>query len=58
MTRRTLPPERSISLGDLLIEPVKIGVVAGFLGFHKAVVDRLPIGDKLRMFEQPMALLR
>jgi len=41
----------------LVVQPVKIGVVSGFLGLHKSVVGGLPMGDQLRPFEKAVAVL-
>ena len=43
--------------GDLVIEAVEIGVVAGFFGFDQAVIDRLPIGDELCPLKEPVGVL-
>ena len=38
----------------LLIEPVEIGVVFDFTGFHQAVVDGLVVGHLVRVLEKAM----
>ena len=38
----------------LLIEPVEIGVVFDFAGFHQAVVDGLVVGHLIRVLENAM----
>jgi hypothetical protein len=42
---------------DLLIQPVEIGIVPGFLGFDKAVIGGLPMGDELSSLQKPEAIL-
>jgi len=44
--------------GNFVIKTVKIGVVAGLLGFDEAVIDRLSIGNKLLTREKLVPLLR
>src|SRR5205823_9526777 len=43
--------------GDLVIEAVEIGVVAGFLGLDQAVIDCLPMGDELCPLKKPVGVL-
>src|SRR5438874_4173966 len=43
--------------GDLVIEAVEIGVMAGFLGLDQAVIDRLPMGDELSPLKKPVGVL-
>src|SRR5882762_1699426 len=44
--------------GDLVIEAVEIGVVAGFFGLDQAVIDRLAMGDELGSLKEPVGVLR
>jgi len=45
-------------LGNFVIKAVEIGVVADFLRLDQAVVDRLPIGNKMCSLNKPVAVLR
>ncbi len=44
--------------GHFVIKAVEIGVVAGFLGFDEAVIDRLSIGNEIVTRKELVSLLR
>jgi hypothetical protein len=41
-----------------VVEPVEVGVMAGFLRLDKAVIDRLPMRNQILAGKEPMALSR
>jgi hypothetical protein len=45
-------------IGYLVVEPVEVCIVTGFLGLDEAVVNRLSFGNELRLGKKSMAGLR
>jgi hypothetical protein len=42
----------------LVVQPVEVRVMAGFLGLDKAVINRLPMRNQILAYKEPMALSR
>jgi hypothetical protein len=44
--------------GDFVVEPVEVGIVAGFFGFDEAVIDRLSVWNQILLWKKLVRLFR